>query len=141
MARPVQIAIDCADPDLLAVFWTDVLRYRVDDPPPGYGSWPDFSRAVGSPGEAWSRVVDPDGVGPPLLFHRVPEAKVVKNRVHLDIRLSDIGVTPMDVRRSLVDGERTRLVGAGATHVRTDADETDYYADMQDPEGNEFCIG
>jgi len=29
----------------------------------------------------------------------------------------------------------------GATHVRTDDDETDYYAVMQDPEGNEFCIG
>jgi len=32
-------------------------------------------------------------------------------------------------------------IGLGATHVRTDDDETDYYAVMQDPEGNEFCIG
>jgi hypothetical protein len=141
VARQVQIAIDCAAPDSLAEFWADVLGYWVDDAPSGYASWSDFSRAIGPPGEAWSRLIDPDGAGPPLLFHRVPEVKVVKNRVHLDIRVSDIEATPMQTRRSLVDAEADRLVGAGATHVRTDEDETDYYAVMQDPEGNEFCVG
>jgi predicted enzyme related to lactoylglutathione lyase len=40
-----------------------------------------------------------------------------------------------------VDAEARRLVDLGGTHLRTDADEEDYYAVMQDPEGNEFCVG
>jgi catechol 2,3-dioxygenase-like lactoylglutathione lyase family enzyme len=140
MARPLQVAIDCADPARLARFWADVLGYRPEDPPRGYPSWAAFSAAMGAPGEEWNAVVDPDGVGPRVLFHRVPEGKVVKNRVHLDVRVSGAAGTPIEVRRRLVDTEVDRLVRKGATHVRTDEDETDYYAVMQDPEGNEFCV-
>src|SRR5436853_473695 len=83
------------------------------------------SRGVAvDPGEQWSRLVDPDGVGPELLFHRVPEGKIVKNRMHLDVRLAP-GAPPAE-RRRLVDAEATRLRGLGAVHVRTDEDETDY---------------
>jgi hypothetical protein len=139
MVRQVQVAIDCADPERLARFWAGALEYELAPPPAGYTSWADFSGAVAStPGEAWHAAVDPDGVGPRLLFHRVPEGKVAKNRMHLDIRVADL---PKEQRRPLVDGEARRLVAAGATHLRTDDDETDYYAVMQDPEGNEFCIG
>ena len=84
-------------------------------------------------------VVDPEEGGPSVLFHRVPEPKVVKNRVHLDIRMAP-GATK-ETTRLLVDVEARRLVNLGATHIRTDDDETDYYAVMQDPEGNEFCVG
>jgi catechol 2,3-dioxygenase-like lactoylglutathione lyase family enzyme len=130
VARQVQVAIDCENPDRLARFWAEVLGY----PPP---SPPD--RDSSEPGEAWSRLTDPDGVRPSVLFHRVPEPKTVKNRVHLDIRLAAGATT--DTTRALVDAEARRLVGLGATHVRTDDDETDYYAVMQDPDGNEFCVG
>ena len=68
---------------------------------------------------------------PSVLFHRVPEPKLTKNRVHLDIRIAP-GVPNNSTRA---------LVALGATHVRTDEDESDYYAVMQDPEGNEFCVG
>ena len=140
MGREVQIAIDCANPEALAAFWSEVLDYRVADPPAGFSTWLEFSSAVAAePEEQWSRVVDPDGHGPALLFHRVPEGKVVKNRVHLDIRLAP-GL-PIDERRRLVEVEAARLTRLGGTHVRTDEDETDYYAVMQDPEGNEFCVG
>jgi catechol 2,3-dioxygenase-like lactoylglutathione lyase family enzyme len=140
MTRRLQVAIDCQDPDRLAAFWGEVLEYRLADPPPGYVTWSDFSRRVGVDlGEAWSKVVDPEGLGPSLLFHRVPEPKVVKNRVHLDIRLA--AQAPEETTARLVDAEVQRLVGLGASHVRTDDDETDYYAVMQDPEGNEFCVG
>jgi catechol 2,3-dioxygenase-like lactoylglutathione lyase family enzyme len=140
MGREVQIAIDCADPEALASFWSEVLDYRVADPPPGFSTWLEFSSAVAAePGKQWSRLVDPDGHGPALLFHRVPEGKVVKNRVHLDIRLAP-GL-PVAERRRLVEAEAARLCGLGGMHVRTDEDETDYYAVMQDPEGNEFCVG
>jgi hypothetical protein len=132
--------VDCADPGLLARFWADVLGYRVEDPPAGYPSWPEFSRAVGAAGEEWNAVVDPDGVGPRVLFHRVPERKVVKNRLHLDVRVTGVRGSPKEGRRPLVDAEVARVVGAGAAHVRTVEDDMDYFAVMQDPEGNEFCV-
>jgi catechol 2,3-dioxygenase-like lactoylglutathione lyase family enzyme len=141
MGRQLQVAIDCADPDRLAAFWTEVLDYRVADPPPGYPSWPEFSNAAAAEhGERWCRIVDPDGVGASLLFHRVPEGKVGKNRVHIDIRVRPPGSSDEDAR-PYVDAEARRLVDLGGTHLRTDADEEDYYAVMQDPEGNEFCVG
>jgi hypothetical protein len=140
MARQVQVAIDCDDPDRLATFWAAALDYRLCVPPQGHASWSDYSQRVASqPGEAWSKVIDPDGVGPSLLFHRVSEPKVVKNRMHLDVRVAP--GEAKETTQALVDAEARRLIGLGATHVRTDDDETDYYAVMQDPEGNEFCVG
>src|SRR6266508_3671613 len=112
MARPLQVAVDCADPARLARFWADVLSYRLDDPPAGYPSWSAFSAAVGEAGEAWSALVDPDGVGPWMLFHQVAEGKVVKNRVHLDVRVSGAGRVPPDERRRLDDAAvRAETVG------------------------------
>ena len=124
MARALQVAIDCHDPDRLAAFWSEVLDYPPRTP---------------SAGSDWATLEDPAGAGPSILFHRVPEAKITKNRVHLDIRLAP-GIPPRTTR-PLVDAEVSRLVALGATHLRTDEDETDYYAVMQDPEGNEFCVG
>jgi hypothetical protein len=140
MARQMQIAVDCVDPGRLARFWASALDYQLAPPPRGYASWSDFSRAVGVCDEEWNAVVDADGVGPRLLFHRVPESKVVKNRVHLDIRVAGPHGTPKEMRRALVDAEALRLIDRGAKHVRTIEDEMDYFAFMQDPEGNEFCI-
>jgi len=141
MARKLQVSIDCADPDRLAAFWIEVLEYQLADPPPDFTSWPDYSRtAAAEPGEGWSRIVDPEGVGPSVLFHRVPEGKVGKNRIHVDIGVRPPGASD-DIARPYVEAEVRRLVGLGATHVRTDDDESDYYAVMQDPEGNEFCVG
>ncbi len=131
------MAIDCADPARLARFWADVLGYQPQDPPLEYSSWSEFSAAVGAPGEEWNAVVDPDGVGPRVLFHRVPEPKLVKNRVHLDVRVSGVGTTSGHSRRHLVDAEVSRLLAAGATHLRTVEDEIDYFAVMQDPEAND----
>jgi catechol 2,3-dioxygenase-like lactoylglutathione lyase family enzyme len=124
MARQLQVAIDCRDPDRLAAFWREVLEYRLQRPPAG---------------EEWAVVEDPLGVGPSVLFHRVPEAKITKNRVHLDIRVAP--GADKATARPFVDAEVRRLIALGATHMRTDDDESDYYAVMQDPEGNEFCIG
>jgi hypothetical protein len=75
-----------------------------------------------------------------VLFHCVPEGKVVKNRLHLDVWVGGVRGAPKELRRPLVDAEVGRLLRMGATHVRTDDDETDYFAVMRDPEGNEFCI-
>jgi hypothetical protein len=107
------VAVDCADAQRLARFWAEVLGYRLEDPPSGYRSWPEFSNVMGGAGEAWSAVVDPEGVGPRILFHRVPEAKTTKNRVHLDVRVSGPRGTSNEVRRPLVDAEVKRLIRKG----------------------------
>ena|SRR5437870_3228106 len=139
MAQRIQVAIDCDDPDLLAEFWTAVLGYEPMDPPDGYASWAEHARAQAEePGEAWVKIADPDGRGPTLLFHRVPEAKVVKNRVHLDVRAPDHGPGH---RRRQVDAFIERIVGLGGCKIRDVIDDAGYFAVMHDPEGNEFCVG
>jgi len=66
---------------------------------------------------------------PPLLFQKVPEPKVVKNRVHLDLRAE-----------SMTD-EVARLIGLGATFIaERSLGETTRWTVMADPEGNEFCV-
>jgi hypothetical protein len=72
----------------------------------------------------------PSGVGPFLEFLRIPDAKTVKNRIHLDVgpypgedyldearQLRDLGAVPADV---------------GQGDVR--------WVVLADPEGNEFCV-
>ncbi|GAA3537126.1 VOC family protein [Amycolatopsis ultiminotia] len=140
MARQLQIAIDCAEPDRLAGFWAAALGYVPEPPPAGHASWAEFSRAVGDRSEAWSALVDPDGFGPRLLFHRVPEPKVAKNRMHLDVLTGGPRGTPKEHRRALVAAEVARLTERGARHLQTVDDEADHFAVLQDPEGNEFCV-
>ena len=146
MATGIQVVIDCADPDGLARFWAEALHYTQQDPPEGYASWQDFLRAMNVPEEKWNdanAVVDPDGKGPRIYFQRVPEAKVVKNRVHLDLNVGGGSATPLEERQRRVDAEVERLLGLGATVFRPGAvseDFGEYLVVLQDPEGNEFCV-
>src|SRR5262245_48685419 len=121
MATGVQVVIDCADPARLAEFWAVALGYQQQDPPAGFDSWPAFLEAQGVPQSEWNSanaVVDPDGRGPRLFFQRVPEAKVVKNRVHLDLNAGGGLATPLVERKERVNAEVSRLVTAGATKLR-----------------------
>ncbi len=143
MAIGVQVVFDCADPDRLARYWAEALGYKLQDPPAGYGSWEDWAREQGIPEERWndvSAVVDPDGRGPRLYFQRVPEGKVVKNRVHLDLNVSGSRGTPLVERRRRIDAEVERLLGAGATRLGTLEESGEYVVNMADPEGNEFDV-
>jgi Glyoxalase-like domain len=140
VVRRLQVAIDCVDPERLAAFWATVLGYVIDAPPVGFASWQDFSRSDGGVDESWSAVVDPLRAGPRVLFHRVPEPKVGKNRVHLDVRVSAANEVSAETRRRQVDAEVARLQNLGGIHLRTEEDDYDYFAVMTDPEGNEFCI-
>ena len=143
MATGVQIVFDCADPDRLATFWAAALHYKIQDPPAGYASWPDFLKAQGIPESDWtsaSAVVDPDGVGPRIFFQRVPEGKVVKNRVHLDLNVGGPRSTPPDERRRRVGAEVDRLLQLGARRSRTVEERGEYFVNMFDPEGNEFDV-
>lgn len=135
MATPFQITIDCVDADVMSRFWSTALGYVEEPPPAGYLSWEDFLRANGiatPPAGSISAIVDPDDIGPRVLFLRVPEPKTVKNRVHLDIRT---GRTDDD-KLAKVD----QLVEAGGATVRRVEEHGDWWMIMTDPEGNEFCV-
>lgn len=127
--RKVQVTFDCAKPELLARFWCEVLGYVL--PPSAQESELDAS---------WSACVDPSGVGPRLYFQRVPEDKVMKNRVHLDVRVGT-GLVGAE-RLSVLEAECDRLVALGARRVRllaADGVEESCIV-MRDIEGNEFCL-
>ena len=144
MATGIQVTFDCADPARLAAFWAEALHYRLPAPPDGHASWDDWARAGGIAEEHWNEVSaaeDPDGRGPRLFFQRVPESKVVKNRVHLDLNVGGGHATPLDERRRRVIDEVARLRALGATNARGPMDaDGEYWVRMNDPEGNEFCV-
>ena len=139
--RQVQVTFDCADPERVGRFWCEVLGYVVPAPPPGFDSWSAFEQTL--PEDQHGRAFacqDPDGVGPRLYFQRVPEGKVAKNRVHLDVRAAP-GLRG-DERLRALEAECARLVALGATRYRlVPADDVDEACIvMQDVEGNEFCL-
>lgn len=118
--REFQVTFDCADPERVALFWCEILGYELQ--------------------ESGVACVDPTGVGPRLYFQRVPEQKVTKNRVHLDVRVGT-GLVGAE-RLAALQAEQARLESVGATHVRTllAADGEESCIVMQDIEGNEFCL-
>lgn len=139
--RQVQVTFDCAEPERLARFWCEVLGYVVPPPPEGFATWDDFDRSLPPErrGAAFA-CVDPSGVGPRLYFQRVPEGRVVKNRVHLDVRVGT-GLVGEE-RLAALRAECERLVALGAVCVqvlRADGFNESCIA-MQDVEGNEFCL-
>jgi catechol 2,3-dioxygenase-like lactoylglutathione lyase family enzyme len=143
MTTGVQVVIDCADPDRLATFWASALGYKLQDPPEGFATWEDFLTKVGVPEDLWnsaSAVVDPEGVGPRFYFQRVPEGKVAKNRVHVDVNVGGGHDTPVEERRKRVEAEAERLTAEGASVLRPVEERDEYWVVMQDPEGNEFCL-
>jgi catechol 2,3-dioxygenase-like lactoylglutathione lyase family enzyme len=143
MATKIQIVIDCADPAELSRFWAEALGYRLQEPPEGYSSWPEFLRSIGVPEKEFnsaSAVVDPDGTGPRLYFQRVPEPKTGKNRLHLDLNAGGGPGTPFETRRERVGAEVTRLEKLGAGTVRSVDQRGEHWVVMRDPEGNEFCV-
>jgi hypothetical protein len=127
--KQFQVTFDCAEPERVGRFWCEVLGYVV---PPSDDDDDDDGSAFAC--------VDPTGAGPRLYFQRVPEGKVVKNRVHLDVRV----VTGLvgDERLAVLEAESARLVALGATRgtlLLADG-ENESCQVMQDVEGNEFCL-
>jgi predicted enzyme related to lactoylglutathione lyase len=110
------ICVDAHDPDAQASFWAAVLGWRrtQDTPDEVVLEPPEGSRE--------------DGVVPDLLFLRVPEDKVVKNRIHYDVRPDDQAA------------EVARLEALGATRVDVGQSADVTWVVLADPEGNEFCV-
>jgi hypothetical protein len=138
--RQVQVTFDCREPERLARFWCEVLGY-VLPPPEGPGTGEPDSGAPAPEQQAESSAcLDPTGVGPRLFFQRVPEGKVVKNRVHLDVRVGT-GLVGEE-RLAALETEGARLAALGAARVRllVADEENESCLVMQDIEGNEFCL-
>ncbi|GLZ30941.1 hypothetical protein Lesp02_31300 [Lentzea sp. NBRC 105346] len=139
--KKFQVTFDCAEPERVARFWCEVLGYVVPPPPEGFSTWDDYDRSLPPERQGAAAVaVDPTGEGPRLYFQRVPEGKVVKNRVHLDVRVGT-GLVGEE-RLAALQAEQARLTALGATTVQVLlADEfNESCISMQDIEGNEFCI-
>lgn len=119
--KKFQVTFDCADPERVARFWADVLGYVVP---------PDVPVVC----------EDPTGVGPRMYFQQVPEGKVVKNRVHLDVRVGT-GLVGEE-RLAALEAECARLIPLGATRYQLllADEENESCLVMQDIEGNEFCL-
>jgi hypothetical protein len=128
--REFQVTFDCAEPERVARFWCEVLGYVVPPSPDGSSTEDDVDAAC----------VDPRGVSPRLYFQRVPEGKVVKNRMHLDVRVGT-GLVGEE-RLAALEDECARLIALGAVRVRLlpADDENESCLVMQDVEGNEFCL-
>jgi len=108
-----ELVIDAADPELLARFWSEVLGWPID---------PESNSEE-------AELANPDGSKPTLLFVRVTDPKVVKNRVHIDV--SPVGADqPEELERLLALGARPVDIGQG---------EQTWYV-LADPEDNEFCL-
>jgi predicted enzyme related to lactoylglutathione lyase len=109
------VTTDCADPYRLSQFYATVTGWTPD----------------GDPDDEECAVLPPAPDHPGLLFIRVPEPKVGKNRLHLDLQ-------PRDRTR---DQEFERVIALGATLLddRRRPDGGGWLV-LADPEGNEFCI-
>jgi hypothetical protein len=128
MGRLKDIVVDCEHPASLARFWAAAID--------GYDVAPydeeELTRlrslGIDNPEDDPTVLVEQPGVSPRLFFQQVPEHKVTKNRVHLDLQADD------------VDAEVARLVDLGAVVVAEHAPDTGRFVTMRDPEGNEFCV-
>jgi hypothetical protein len=102
------LAIDCADPESLARWWSRLLGGSVE---------------IDADGDVTLRT--PDGLS--IDFARVPEPKTTKNRLHLDLRSSDLAAAT------------EQAVALGASRA-DDVYDGGRWQVLRDPEGNEFCL-
>ncbi len=138
------VTVDCADPALLATFWALALDYRPADPPSGFESWEQWFEHCEVPEQEWNdgaAIQDPSGVLPQVGFLKVPEGKTVKNRWHLDLKVSGGRAQPPRLRSERIEARAAELVAAGASELRRGSNRghLDHIV-MADPEGNEFCL-
>ncbi len=106
------VVFDCGDPLLLASFWSVLLDVPIEQ---SDDDWVD-TKAIG-------------GGGMKLGFQRVPEGKVVKNRLHLDLDVPDLEAWTL-VAEELGGRRQGAIV----------EEQGDRFQVMNDPEGNEFCL-
>ena len=112
-SRIAVIAIDAVEPRLVAAFWCAVLDWQVVEEDADVVS-----------------IAPPDRSWPTIDVLAVPAGKVVKNRLHLDLRADGLA-TAAELDRLLALGARRTDVGQGPDSS---------WVVLADPEGNEFCL-
>jgi hypothetical protein len=143
VANKFNVTFDAADAPAQANFWREVLGYVAEPPPPQFDSWEAFAAANNIPAEKffdYDSAIDPDDVGPRLLFLKVPEGKTAKNRMHLDVTVTGGREQPAEQRATQLEAAARRLIAAGATELGRHDEMGTVWRVMADPEGNEFCI-
>ncbi|MFF5077862.1 VOC family protein [Actinoplanes sp. NPDC000266] len=132
MAARIDLTFDTRDAVRLAEFWKLALGYEDEPPPAPFANRDEWVASFGEDeadsegGGAWLR--DPDGVGPRLVLLDVPEPKVAKNRLHIDVRAGNwAGV--------LAKADELARAGGSVSAVFDG-----HHVVMADPESNEFCI-
>ena len=110
------VVVDAHDCSKLASFWSQALGWRI--------TFESDDEVAIEPPEG-SPAVD---VAPDILFVRVPDEKVTKNRLHFDLRPGD------------QTAEVERLLGLGATRADIGQGDEVSWVVLADPEGNEFCV-
>ena len=118
MIRIQCLTIDCHNPKLLGEFWGEVLGWQVTHES-------EFEVVVEPPAGSPLQNVAPD-----ILFLKVPDKKIVKNRLHLDLR--------PDNRDAEV--ARIKKLGAVEVEIGQSQDPNVTWVVLADPEGNEFCV-
>jgi Glyoxalase-like domain len=106
------VVIDCNDFPAMYGFWTAALRYVPRDPPE----------------DGWAVLRDPDGDHVNVSLQQVPEPRIGKNRLHLDLYTADPA------------GEVARLLELGAVRFPRTPEAGDDFVTLQDPEGNLFDV-
>ena len=105
------LCLDAVDDQALANWWCTAMGYTLK------------LAATGDDVGQWTGgIADPAGAGPLIWINRVPEAKTIKNRMHLDVL-----------------GDTAELISLGATLLRR-RDAEIRWDILADPEGNEFCV-
>ncbi|MFD8911252.1 VOC family protein [Streptomyces sp. NPDC059575] len=116
--RISELVLDAADPERLAVFWSEVLGYVE------LGREDDGGIEIGPPGTGFG------GPQPTLILSPSTDPRPAKLRLHLD-------VNPTDRDQ---DAELERLLALGARPVDVGQTGAENWHVLADPEGNEFCL-
>jgi hypothetical protein len=130
LVRIDAIVFDCHDAAPLARFWAAALEWQV-------GAYDEdelerlASKGIYDPEDDPTVMVEPpeDSDLPSIFFVEVPEDKVVKNRVHLDLEADED-----------LEEEVDRLASLGAQIRNWTEEDGNIWCVMLDPEGNEFCV-
>jgi predicted enzyme related to lactoylglutathione lyase len=111
----LNITLDCTDAGRVARFWAEVT------------GWP-LHQQNQQPGHEEYSAGPPAAGGIRMYFVTVPEPRVAKNRMHLD-------VVPAGDQQQEIE----RLTGLGASVAGQQPPDAGWVV-LADPEGNEFCV-
>ncbi|HEX5936526.1 MAG TPA: VOC family protein [Actinomycetota bacterium] len=110
--RVGSVVIDCNDFATMLAFWAAALGYVPRE----------------EPQEGWAVLRDPGDANVRIALQKVPEPRIGKNRLHLDLYTSDI------------DGEIERLLSLGARRYQREPEPGEDFVTLEDPEHNLFDV-